>query len=172
MWKNNSSPVPVSIAAPEPVSPIESPLIEPSIRPRAVAMVQESAVIAKGQTFKGEITGGGSLFVDGRVEGSINIPSERVTVGPNGVVAGSMSALTHHCIVAREIVIMGKVMGDVCASERVEIRNEGTLDGDVSTARISIADGAYFRGGVVIRKIEAKSVPAQQREPVEEAKTA
>ena len=111
----------------------------------------ESAVICKGQVFKGEITGTGSLFVDGRVEGGIHLPNERVLIGQHGVVVGRFSS-SNACIVAREIVIMGTVNGDVSASDRVEIRAEGTLNGEVSTARISIADGAYFRGEVDIHK--------------------
>ena len=97
---------------------------------------------------KGEITGSESLFVDGRVEGSINLPGNRVTVGRNGQVAAS--------ITAREIVILGKVRGNAAASDRVDIRVEGSLTGDVSAARISIEDGAYFKGGIELRKVEAK----------------
>ena len=67
------------------------------------------------------------------------------------MVIGRFSS-SNACIIAREIVIMGTVTGDVSASDRVEIRAEGTLNGEVSTSRISIADGAYFRGEVDIRK--------------------
>jgi hypothetical protein len=78
------------------------------------------------------------------VEGSINLPGNRVTVGRNGVVAANISA--------REIVVLGKVRGNMTASDRVDLRGEGSLTGDVVAQRISIEDGAYFKGGIDIRK--------------------
>jgi len=71
------------------------------------------------------------------VEGTINLPGNRVTVGRNGQVAAN--------ILAREVVVLGKVRGNVTASDRVDIRSEGSLTGDVAAARISIEDGAYFK---------------------------
>jgi cytoskeletal protein CcmA (bactofilin family) len=105
-------------------------------------------VIGKGLYFKGEITGAESLFIDGKVEGAINLPGNRVTVGRNGQVGAN--------IAAREIVVLGKVRGNVTASDRVDIRAEGALTGDVAAARISIEDGAFFKGGIDIRKPEPK----------------
>jgi cytoskeletal protein CcmA (bactofilin family) len=92
------------------------------------------------------------LFIDGKVEGSINLNGNRVTVGRNGQVAAS--------ITAREVVVLGKVRGNVTASDRVDIRAEGALTGDVAAARISIEDGAFFKGGIDIRKPEAKPAAA------------
>jgi len=117
-----------------------------------VAAANDQATIGKGLIIKGEISGSESLFVDGKVEGSINLPGNRVTVGRNGQVAAS--------ITAREIVVLGKVRGNVTATDRVDIRAEGTLTGDVTAARISIEDGAFFKGGIDIRKPDAK--PAGQ----------
>jgi cytoskeletal protein CcmA (bactofilin family) len=93
---------------------------------------------------KGEVSGSESLYIDGKVEGTINLPGNRVTVGRNGQVAAN--------IMAREVVVLGKVRGNVNASDRVDIRSEGSLTGDVAAARISIEDGAYFKGGIDIRK--------------------
>jgi cytoskeletal protein CcmA (bactofilin family) len=90
------------------------------------------------------VTGSESLYIDGRVEGSINLAGNRVTVGRNGVVAAN--------ITAREIVVLGKVRGNLTASDRVDIRSDGSLTGDVVAARISIEDGAFFKGGIDIRK--------------------
>jgi cytoskeletal protein CcmA (bactofilin family) len=115
-----------------------------------VASTGDQATIGKGLFIKGEITGSESLFIDGKVEGSINLPGSRVTVGRNGQVAASVSA--------REVVVLGKVRGNVVASDRVDIRAEGSLSGDVTVARISIEDGAYFKGGIDIRKPETKQV--------------
>jgi cytoskeletal protein CcmA (bactofilin family) len=108
----------------------------------------EQATIGKGLFIKGEINGTESLFIDGKVEGSVNLPGNRVTVGRNGQVSANISA--------REIVVLGKVRGNVSATDRVDIRAEGSLSGDVAAARISIEDGAYFKGGIDIRKPDAK----------------
>jgi cytoskeletal protein CcmA (bactofilin family) len=115
---------------------------------RPAAAVGEQASIGKGLSIKGEITGTESLFIDGKVEGSISIPGNRVTVGKNGNVTASISA--------REIVVLGKLKGNVSATDRVDIRAEGALTGDVAAARISIEDGAFFKGGIDIRKPDAK----------------
>ena len=104
----------------------------------------EQATIGKSLVVKGELTGSESLYVDGKVEGAINLPGNRVTVGRNGQVAAN--------IMAREIVVLGKVRGNCQASDRVDIRSEGSLTGDVVAARISIEDGAFFKGGIDIRK--------------------
>lgn len=127
--------------------------VEPVSRPTQA--VNPQATIGKGLTVRGEITGTESILIEGRVEGSVNIPGERVTVGPNGRVIASMTASMNVCITAREIIVLGNVTGNVSA-DRVEIRIEGSLTGDISTARISIADGALFRGGIDIREANGK----------------
>jgi cytoskeletal protein CcmA (bactofilin family) len=104
----------------------------------------EQATIGKSLIIKGEVTGSEALYIDGRVEGSINLAGNRVTIGRNGVVSAN--------VVAREIVIIGKVRGNLNASDRVDIRNEGSLTGDVIAQRISIEDGAFFKGGIDIQK--------------------
>lgn len=127
--------------------PTATPVPEPA-RPSPVS-TGEQATVGKGLFIKGEITGSESLFVDGKVEGSINLPGNRVTVGRNGQVAAN--------ITAREIVVLGKVRGNVTATDRVDIRAEGSLSGDVAAARISIEDGAFFKGGIDIRKPDSKA---------------
>ena len=125
----------------------------------------DQATIGKSLVIKGEVTGSESLYIDGRVEGSINLAGNRVTVGRNGVVAANINA--------REIVVLGKVRGNLTASDRVDIRSDGSLTGDVVAARISIEDGAFFKGGIDIRKgaqpggqkEEAKSASAAAAEP-------
>ena len=109
---------------------------------------------------KGELTGSESLYIDGKVEGAINLPGNRVTVGRNGQVAAN--------IVAREIVVLGKVRGNCQASDRVDIRSEGSLTGDVIAARISIEDGAFFKGGIDIRKPGGTDLKGGTATPVSE----
>jgi len=149
MWKPSQSGSITPSVTPEPSRPTPPPpTFEPaSSRVPAVAP-GDQATVGKGLVIKGEITGSESLFIDGKVEGSINLPGNRVTVGRNGQVAASISA--------REIVVLGKVRGNVTATDRVDIRAEGALTGDVSAARISIEDGAFFKGGIDIRKVDAK----------------
>jgi cytoskeletal protein CcmA (bactofilin family) len=141
-------------ATPEPVRPAtptsSTPLYEqPATRTAgpaaaAAAATGEQATIGKSLMIKGEVTGSESLYIDGRIEGTITLPGNRVTVGRNGQVAANISA--------REIVVLGKVRGNCSASDRIDIRSEGSLTGDVTAARISIEDGAFFKGGIDIRK--------------------
>jgi len=109
-----------------------------------VAPAGDLATIGKSLVMKGEVSGAESLYIDGKIEGSINLPGNRVTVGRNGQVAASINA--------REVIVLGKVKGNVQASDRVDIRSEGSLTGDVIAQRISIEDGAFFKGGIDIRK--------------------
>ncbi|HTR23024.1 MAG TPA: polymer-forming cytoskeletal protein [Terriglobales bacterium] len=115
----------------------------------------DQANIGRSLVIKGEVTGAESLFIDGRVEGTINFPENRVTIGRNGNVAAN--------IVAKEVVIMGKVQGNVECSDRLDIRNEGLLSGDVITHRISVEEGAILKGGVEVRHSEKKE-QAQQNQ--------
>jgi cytoskeletal protein CcmA (bactofilin family) len=147
MWKPNqpgNTP-----AAPEPVRPTP-PAATPAFSSGASATTpgavpnSEQATIGKSLVVKGEVSGSESLYIDGKVEGAINLPGNRVTIGRNGQVAANISA--------REIVVLGKVRGNCQASDRVDIRSEGSLTGDVIAARISIEDGAFFKGGIDIRK--------------------
>jgi cytoskeletal protein CcmA (bactofilin family) len=112
------------------------------------ATAADQATIGKSLVIKGEVSGSESLYIDGRVEGSINLAGNRVTVGRNGVVSANINA--------REIVVLGKVRGNLTASDRVDIRSDGSLTGDVVAARISIEDGAFFKGGIDIRKAGQK----------------
>ena len=150
MWKPNQPGTTNLPPTPEPPvrpAPPPPPVVEPVVNRTPVASA-EQATIGKSLFIKGEISGSESLFVDGKVEGSINLAGNRVTVGRNGQVAAS--------ITARELVVLGKVRGNVSATDRVDIRAEGSLSGDVSAARISIEDGAFFKGGIDIRKPEGK----------------
>jgi cytoskeletal protein CcmA (bactofilin family) len=156
MWKPTNQPTtpgrpgePERPAAPAP-APTFSAASDPAPAPRPVATTTtaDQATIGKSLVIKGEVTGSESLYIDGRVEGSINLSGNRVTVGRNGVVSANINA--------REIVVLGKVRGNLTASDRVDIRSDGSLTGDVVAARISIEDGAFFKGGIDIRKAGQK----------------
>lgn len=123
----------------------------------------EQASIGRSLTIKGEISGAESLYIDGRIEGTINIPDHRVTVGRNGNVTADVNA--------REVVIMGKVHGNVICSDRLDIRSEGSVTGDVVTQRISVEDGAILKGSVQVQAAEQKrQQPQHQAKPVEAPK--
>jgi cytoskeletal protein CcmA (bactofilin family) len=156
MWKPSQPEQPASNPVPEPVRPAPpSSALESASRAGVTA--GDQATISKGLFIKGEISGSESLFIDGKVEGSVVLNGNRVTVGRNGHVAAS--------ITAREVVVLGKVRGNVTATDRVDIRAEGALTGDVAAARISIEDGAFFKGGIDIRKADAKPAGANNSAP-------
>ncbi|WP_419807075.1 bactofilin family protein [Terriglobus sp.] len=154
MWKPNTpgtgnanpntpEPIRPSVPSASPAS-FEQPSTRTATPQAPAAASGEQATIGKSLMIKGEVTGSESLYIDGRIEGTINLPGNRVTVGRNGQVAANISA--------REVVVLGKVRGNCQASDRIDIRSEGSLTGDVIAARISIEDGAFFKGGIDIRK--------------------
>jgi cytoskeletal protein CcmA (bactofilin family) len=148
MWKPSQSEPQQPASNPEPPRPASAvPTHEPASRAGVAA--GDQAIISKGLFVKGEISGTESLYIDGKVEGSISLPGNRVTVGRNGQVGANVTA--------REVVVLGKVKGNVTATDRVDIRAEGALSGDVTAARISIEDGAFFKGGIDIRKPDGKA---------------
>src|SRR5436309_498261 len=143
-----TKPTPTPAVETRPTPAAVEPTPAPANR-NAVLNTQEQATIGKSLVIKGEVTGSESLYIDGKVEGSIQLPGNRVTIGRNGQVSANINA--------REVVVLGKVRGNLNASDRVDIRNEGSLTGDVVAQRISIEDGAFFKGGIDIRK------PGQQQ---------
>jgi cytoskeletal protein CcmA (bactofilin family) len=182
MWKPANPPAPNQKPNPEPVktnmtsptTPTPTPATTsneptPAAAPRNAQLnMQEQATIGKSLVIKGEVSGSESLYIDGRVEGSINLAGNRVTIGRNGIVSANVTA--------REIVVIGKLKGNLTASDRVDIRNEGSLTGDVVAQRISIEDGAYFKGGIDIRKPgvvtgNGKETTAPTKEPVSVTET-
>jgi cytoskeletal protein CcmA (bactofilin family) len=171
MWKptNQPSTTPSRPGEPEramptPVTSVPSEPATGTPRPAVAASTADQATIGKSLVIKGEVTGSESLYIDGRVEGSINLAGNRVTVGRNGVVSAN--------ITAREIVVLGKVRGNLTASDRVDIRSDGSLTGDVVAARISIEDGAFFKGGIDIRKAGQKPNGEEVKVPTTVAEAA
>ena len=116
------------------------------------------ASIGKAVKISGQIFSKEDLYVDGDVEGTIELQEHRLTIGPNGKVRSNLTA--------HEVVILGNVQGNVDASEKLEVRKDARLVGDIKTARIVIEDGAYFKGSIDIVKPEpAKSSPSSRPEP-------
>lgn len=109
----------------------------------------EFAHIGKSVVIKGELSGSEDLYVDGQVDGSIELRNNSLTVGPNGIVKANVSA--------KGIVVQGKLDGKVTASDRVELRRSAIVSGDVVAQRIAIEDGAYFQGKVDIQREPGKA---------------
>jgi cytoskeletal protein CcmA (bactofilin family) len=124
----------------------------------------DQATIGRTLVIKGEITGSEALYIDGRIEGKIIMPESRVTIGRNGKVDASIQA--------REVVVMGKVNGNIECSDRVDIRSEGAVSGDISTVRISVEDGAALKGGIQVHAEPKSQAHAQQQKPAETHKPA
>src|SRR5579872_5606075 len=116
-----------------------------------------AATIGKAVKVNGQITSQEDLYVDGDVEGTVELVQHKLTIGPNGKV--------HAAIKAREVVALGSIQGNVEASDKIEIRKDAKLVGDIKTARIIIEDGAYFKGSIDIVKPEPKPAPAAAPAP-------
>jgi cytoskeletal protein CcmA (bactofilin family) len=135
-----------------PMSTAPSRVSEPVYESHRGALIGKSVVI-KGQLYSRE-----DLTIDGEVEGSVELPEHRLTVGPNGkVLAG---------ITSRELIVMGTVHGNVQTADKLEIRKEAKLVGDIKTARIVIEDGAYFKGNIDIVRAEVRGAAAPKAQPM------
>jgi len=131
------------------IAPFKTPAPESTLGPASIG----KAVRIIGQIYSKE-----DMYVDGEVEGTIEVQAHRLTIGPNGKVRCNVKA--------REVVIFGNVQGKVDANDKLEVRKDASVVGDITTARIMIEDGAYFKGNVDVVKHEpAKSFVGFQPEP-------
>ncbi len=160
MWNNNKrteeelSPKP---AAPRPVVATTPP---PQVRPApAPAIAEEVKAPSTGgtlgatMTVKGEIYSREELYIDGEIQGAIEL-QHRLTVGPNGKVRANVKA--------KEVVVHGSIHGDVQSAEKIIIREKGSLVGDITTAGIVIEDGAYFKGSIdIVRAAESQKATSE-----------
>jgi cytoskeletal protein CcmA (bactofilin family) len=120
--------------------------------PRGGAATIGKAVKVVGQIFSRE-----DLYVDGEVEGTVEALEHKLTIGPNGTVRATIKA--------REVVALGNIQGNVEAAEKIEIRKDAKLTGDIRTARIIIEDGAYFKGSIDIVKPEPAKAATLKAQP-------
>jgi cytoskeletal protein CcmA (bactofilin family) len=98
---------------------------------------------------KGELSGSEDLFIDGTVEGTIELRGNRLTIGPHGLVKANVNA--------KDVTVQGKLEGNIQASERAELKKTAVAVGDIVTQRVSIEEGAYFKGKVDVQREASKS---------------
>jgi cytoskeletal protein CcmA (bactofilin family) len=150
--KSTSTPPTSSDLAKEGISMSTLPgrMNEPSFEPKG----SSSATLGKSVIVKGQIFSREDLTIDGEVEGTVECQEHRLTIGPNGKVRATVKA--------REVVVLGTIHGDVETSDKIEIRKEAKLVGDIKTARIGIEDGAYFKGNIDIVRPEPRPAAKPQ----------
>ena len=145
MWKKEDSKPQGVVETPSSVAPAlsshrDAPSAFSPASSQPPVSSKATACISQGIKIKGEITGSEDLFIDGPVEGKLNLGSSSVTIGPNGTVKAD--------IAAREVVVRGRVEGKIAGKERVQLWSTGQVSGEISTQRLAIEDGAILRGKV------------------------
>src|SRR5262245_64731017 len=155
MWKREESVRPPSgqpVAQPTPQPPAS--MGTPSPRPEASSFLERDTVnIGKSVVIKGELNGSEDLTIEGQVEGTIQLRDHVLTIGPNGKIKAQ--------VFAKSVIVLGEVTGNVTASEKVDIRDKGSVDGDIISPRVAIAEGAHFRGSVDMQRSKAAAAAAQ-----------
>jgi cytoskeletal protein CcmA (bactofilin family) len=124
-----------------------------TFEPESTSVRGGSAALGKNVTVKGQIFAREDLTIDGEVEGTVECQEHRLTIGPNARVLAGLKA--------REIIIHGSIQGNVDATDKIDIKKEAKLVGDIKTSRIVIEDGAYFKGSIDISKVASPNKPAQ-----------
>jgi len=117
-------------------------------------MERDIVNIGKSVVIKGELNGSEDLTIEGHVEGTIQLKDNVLTIGPNGKIKAS--------IFAKSVIVLGEVSGNVTASDKVDIRDNGSVDGDLIAPRVAIAEGAHFRGSVDMQRKAGQNTSATQ----------
>src|SRR5215831_4031944 len=143
MWKRDEAPRSASgqpTAVPPPVTPSAG-----GPRPDATHHMEKDIVnIGKSVVIKGELNGSEDLTIEGHVEGTIQLRDHVLTIGPNGRIKAQ--------VFAKSVIVLGEVTGNVTASDKVDIRDNGSVEGDLVSPRVAIAEGAHFRGSVDMQR--------------------
>jgi cytoskeletal protein CcmA (bactofilin family) len=158
MWKRDEAVKPTGPGTPAaPVAPTQhQPQANAPAQPepRRQQMMERDVVnIGKSVVIKGELNGSEDLTVEGHVEGKIELRDHVLTIGPNGKIKAQ--------VFAKAVIVLGEVNGNVTATEKVDIRDGGSVDGDIISPRVAIAEGAHFRGSVDMQRKGAQAAPAK-----------
>src|SRR5688572_12910189 len=153
MWKRDEAVKPVS-PPPAAQPPASAPVVgAPAPRSDVRTHMEKDIVnIGKSVVIKGELNGSEDLTIEGHVEGTIQLRDHVLTIGPNGKIKAQ--------VFAKAVIVLGEVTGNVTASEKVDIRDNGSVDGDIISPRVAIAEGAHFRGSVDMQRKADKVQPA------------
>jgi len=156
MWKRDEAVRPASSGQPTTVPPAPPVTAGPGVRPETSPHMEKDIVnIGKSVVIKGELNGREDLTIEGHVEGTIQLRDHVLTIGPNGRIKAQ--------VFAKSVIVLGEVTGNVTASDKVDIRDNGSVDGDIISPRVAIAEGAHFRGSVDMqRKATAQPQPQPQ----------
>ena len=157
MWKRDEAPKPSAPAAPAPAA--HQPVSTASVpQPENRRIERDVVNIGKSVVIKGELNGSEDLTIEGHVEGKIELKDHVLTIGPNGRIKAQ--------VLAKSVIVLGEVNGNVTATEKVDIRDGGSVDGDIISPRVAIAEGAHFRGSVDMqRKGGAPQAQGSKPEP-------
>jgi cytoskeletal protein CcmA (bactofilin family) len=163
MWKRDESVKPAAAPAQTPAAAPSAPAAAaPNAEPRA-QLGRDMVNIGKSVIIKGELSGSEDLTIEGHVEGRIDLKDNVLTIGPNGKIKAE--------VFAKAVVVLGEVTGNVTASEKVDIRDNGSVDGDIASPRVAIAEGAHFRGSVDMQRAgqpKEKATPAPAQQPAKQ----
>jgi cytoskeletal protein CcmA (bactofilin family) len=155
MWKRDEGVRPTSgqpTAAPQPAQPTIVAAGTPALRPDSSHLMEKDIVnIGKSVVIKGELNGSEDLTIEGHVEGTIQLRDHVLTIGPNGRIKAQ--------VFAKSVIVLGEVTGNVTASDKVDIRDNGSVDGDIISPRVAIAEGAHFRGSVDMQRKPGQAAP-------------
>jgi cytoskeletal protein CcmA (bactofilin family) len=161
MWKRDEAVKPTGPATPAaPVAPAQHQAqanapAQPDTR-RQQIMERDVVNIGKSVVIKGELNGSEDLTVEGHVEGKIELRDHVLTIGPNGKIKAQ--------VFAKAVIVLGEVNGNVTATEKVDIRDGGSVDGDIVSPRVAIAEGAHFRGSVDMQRKGGQPQAQQQQQ--------
>jgi cytoskeletal protein CcmA (bactofilin family) len=154
MWKRDESVKPAAVPAQTPATAPSAPVAAAPIAETRAQLGRDMVNIGKSVVIKGELSGSEDLTIEGQVEGRIDLKDNVLTIGPNGKIKAE--------VFAKAVVVLGEVTGNVTASEKVDIRDNGSVDGDVASPRVAIAEGAHFRGSVDMQRAGQKPQQPQQ----------
>ena len=158
MWKRDESVKPAAPPAPTPAAAPSAPAgaAPMASEPLRTQLGRDMVNIGKSVVIKGELSGSEDLTIEGHVEGRIDLKGNVLTIGPNGKIKAE--------VFAKAVVVLGEVTGNVTASEKVDIRDNGSVDGDIASPRVAIAEGAHFRGSVDMQRAGGGAKPQQQQQ--------
>jgi cytoskeletal protein CcmA (bactofilin family) len=164
MWKRDEAVKPTS--QPTPTAPVATTTAASQPVPQAeVRRIERDLVnIGKSVVIKGELSGSEDLTIEGQVEGKIELKDNVLTIGANGRIRAQ--------VFAKAVIVLGEVNGNIAASEKVDIRDGGSVDGDIVSPKVAIAEGAHFRGSVDMQRKPAAAASAKADTKAEPAKSA